>query len=138
MGTKRIGTNCKVQIGNGATPEVFTTISGNTNLSVTRQGNTVDTSTKDDYPYGTSAAGTRSVSISATFRPELPDASGYDALVTAAAATTPFNIQIVDGATVVFSCSVYVTTRDNTLNINAAGEASCTFVNAAPPTVDDL
>jgi hypothetical protein len=38
----------------------------------------------------------------------------------------------------VFEGSVYVTDRNNTLNINGAGEASCTFVNAAPPVTDDL
>ena len=140
MGTKRLGNNLRLQI-ESATPGTYNQIAGQQNLSVNRSSQTIDTSTKDEFPYGSSAPGSRSVSIPATFIPSLPDANGYDRMVTLVGGTTPFNIRIIDTGdsnNVVFLCSVYVTDRNNSLDANAAGGASCTFVNAAAPTTDLL
>jgi hypothetical protein len=134
---KRLGRNCKLLV-ESAVPGTFNALSGNVNLSVSRSGNTVDTSTKDDFPYGSQASGLQNVSITATFRPDLPDANGYDRMVTLITGGSPFNIQIKDGATVVFQCSVYSTGRNNDLNQADAGEVSLTLVAAAAPTIDDL
>lgn len=138
--TKRLGNNMRLQI-ESATPGTYNEIAGQQNLSVNRQAQTIDTSTKDEFPYGSSAPGSRSISLPATFIPSLPDANGYDRLVSQANGTDPFNVRIIDTAdsnAVVFQCSVYVTDRANSLDANAAGGASCTFVNAAAPTTDDL
>jgi hypothetical protein len=90
-----------------------------------------------------SAAGSRKVNLPCTFIPDLPDANGYDRLVTLAndANGDPFNIRIIDAAdsdNVVFECSVTVSDRNNTLDQNAAAGATCTFENAAAPVTDDL
>jgi predicted secreted protein len=134
---KRLGRNCKLLI-ESATPGTFNAISGNVNLSVSRSSDTIDTSTKDDFPYGSQASGLQKVSITATFRPDLPDANGYDRLVTQIGTGNPFNVQIKDGATVVFQGSVYSTARGNDLNVNDPGEVSLTLVAAAAPTTDLL
>lgn len=138
--TKRLGNNLRLRI-ESSTPGTYNEIAGQQNLSVNRSAQQIDTSTKDEFPYGSSAPGSRSISLPATFIPSLPDANGYDRLVTLANDTDPFNIDIIDTAdsnTVVFACSVYVTDRNNSLDANAPGGASCTFVNAAAPTTDDL
>jgi predicted secreted protein len=140
MGTKRLGNNLRLEI-ESATPGTYNEIAGQQNLSVNRQAQTIDTTTKDEFPYGSSAPGARSISLPATFIPSLPDANGYDRLVSLANDTDPFKIRIVDTANadeVVFRCSVYVTDRGNSLDANAPGGASCTFVNASAPEVDTL
>lgn len=137
---KKLGNNLRLQI-ESAVAGTYTTIAGQQNLSINRSGSTIDTSTKDDFPYGSSAPGLRSLSLPATFIPSLPDANGYTRLVTLANGSDPFKIRIIDIADadeVVFECSVYVTDRNNTLDQNAPVGASCTFVNAAPPVVDTL
>ncbi len=138
--TKRLGNNMRLQI-ESSTPGTYNEILGQQNLSVNRQAQQIDTSTKDEFPYGSSAPGSRSISIPATFIPSLPDANGYDRMVTLANGTDPFNIRIIDTAdsnAVVFECSVSVTDRNNSLDANAAGGASCTFVNSTAPVTDDL
>jgi hypothetical protein len=64
----------------------------------TAQAQTIDTTTKDEFPYGSSAPGARSISLPATFIPSLPDANGYDRLVSLANGTDPFKIRIIDTA----------------------------------------
>jgi predicted secreted protein len=137
---KKLGIFYRLQI-ESAVAGTYTEIAGQQNLSVNRQGQQIDTSTKDEHPWGSSRNGARSISIPATFIPDLPDANGYDRLVTLANGDDPFNIRIIDSSdsdNVVFECSVNVTDRNNTLDSGAAGGASCTFVNAAPPVTDDL
>jgi hypothetical protein len=137
---KRLGNNHRLQI-ESAVAGTYNEIAGQQNLSVNRSASTIDTSTKDEFPWGSSAPGSRTVSIPATLIPDLPDANGYDRLVTLAGGTDPFNIRIIDTANsdeVVFECSVYNTDRNNSLDINAAGSVSLTLVNASAPTVDLL
>jgi hypothetical protein len=56
---KKLGNDYRLFIGDGAGTEVFTEIKGQQNLSITRNGATIDTSTKDNAPYGTQAPGLR-------------------------------------------------------------------------------
>lgn len=134
---KRLGRNCKLLV-ESAVAGTYNEISGNQNLSVDRSSSPVDTSTKDDFPYGTQASGLQTLQIQGSFRPDLPDANGYDRLITLINAGDPFNVQIKDGATVVFECSMYATARGNSLNASEAGEVSLTLVAAAAPVTDDL
>lgn len=139
---KKLGNNYRLQV-ESAVPGTYNQIAGQQNLSINRTAQQIDTSTKDNFPYGTSASGMRSISIPATFVPDLPDANGYDRLVTLAndAQGDPFNIRIIDTAdsdNVVLECSVTVTDRNNSLDMNAPGGASCTFVNADAPVTDEL
>lgn len=137
---KKLGNDYRLFIGDGAGTEVFSEIKGQQNLSITRNGSTIDTSTKDNAPYGTSAPGLRSLSIAFALIPDLPDATGYTALETfsLAASSTPKNFQIKKGSTVVFQGSMYCTDFNTTFDMNDAVKATGTLVAAAAPTTDVL
>jgi predicted secreted protein len=143
---KKLGNDYRLWI-ESATPGTYNEIKGNTTLTRNRSGSTIDTSSKENFPYGTQAAGMRTMSIGATFRPDLPDANGYGRLETLAnsATATPFNVQIRKGGSagatpgdVVFAGSVYVTDFSDSQNQNAVVEVTCTFVLAAAPETDTL
>lgn len=139
---KKLGNNYLLQV-ESAVAGTYNTIAGQQNLSINRSAQSIDTTSKDQFPYGSSRSGSRSISIPATFVPDLPDANGYDRLVTLAndAQGDPFNIRIIDTAdanAVVFECSVSVSDRNNSLDQNGAAGASCTFVNASAPVTDNL
>jgi predicted secreted protein len=142
---KKLGNDYRVWI-ESSTPGTYNEIKGNTSLTINRNGATIDTSSKENFPYATQAGGMRTMSISATFRPDLPDATGYGRLVTLAngATSTPFNIQIRKGgsagadADAVFEGSLYATDLNDTMSQNAVVETSATFVIAAAPTTDAL
>ncbi len=143
---KKLGNDYRVWV-ESAVAGTFNEIKGNTALSISRSGGAIDTSSKETFPYGTQAAGARSVSIQATFRPDLPDAQGYGRLATNAKAlvSTPFLIQVRKGGSagvapgdVVFEGSVYVTDFNDQLGLNEVVETSVTFVLAAAPVTDTL
>lgn len=143
---KKLGNDYRIWI-ESSTPGTYGEIKGNQNLSISRSGQTIDTSTKSDFPYGTMAAGLRALSIQASFIPDLPDANGYGRLMAVVRASTlaTIGIQIRKGGSsgadpgdVVFDCDMYATQDDNDLNQNAGVGAGVTFVAAAAPTVDTL
>lgn len=122
-------------------------IKGNQSLSISRSSSPIDTSTKDDFPYGTAAPGLRSVSVAGGFVPNLPDANGWERVedVANAAVATPVKIQIRKGgasgaapADVVFECSMYVTIDSTNMDQNTPLSATVTFTAAAAPTIDTL
>ena len=130
-----------------ATPGTFAMIKGQQDISVSRNGATIDTSTKDDFPYGTQAPGLRSLSIPFSIIPDLPDATGYTRLETVAlaATSTPVNFQIRKNgssgaapADVVFQGSMYVTDFNSSFGQNDAVKVTGTLVSAAAPTTDLL
>jgi hypothetical protein len=138
---KKLGNSFRICIGDSATPtEVFTEIKGQQDLSISRQGATIDTSTKGDFPYGTQAPGLRTLSISIALIPDLPDALGYTAFETwaQAASATPKNFQIKDGSTIVFEGAMYATDFNTSFGQNDAVKATCTLVAASAPTTDAL
>lgn len=143
---KKLGNDHRLWI-ESATPGTYFEIKGNQNLSVSRQGQTIDTSTKSDFPYGTMAAGNRNLTLPSTFIPDLPDATGYGRLMTLMRSSTlsTVGIQIrkggaagADPGDVVFECDMYVTQDDNDFGQNTAVSAAVTFVAAAAPTIDTL
>ncbi|HEY0116288.1 MAG TPA: hypothetical protein VGB54_11240 [Allosphingosinicella sp.] len=142
---KKLGNDYRVWI-ESAVAGTYNEIKGNTALTRNRSGSTIDTSSKENFPYATQAAGMRTLSIGATFRPDLPDANGYDRLLTLANGTAgaPFNIQIRKGGSagdtddVVFEGSVTVTDLSDNMGQNAVLETSCTFVLSAAPETDTL
>lgn len=129
------------------TPGTYNIIAGQQDLSVSRQGQTIDISSKDDFPYAAQAAGARNLNITLSGVASLPDATGYTRLETLANAltATPFNIQIRKGGTagngttdVVFAGSVYATDLSNPMSRNDAVKYNVTLVAAAAPTTDAL
>lgn len=142
---KGLGNNYRLWV-ESATPGTFSEVKGNTDLSISRKGSTIDTSGKSDFPYGTQAGGLRSGSIAFACVPDLPDANGYTRLETLVNATvpTPFNIQIRKNGSsgvsgdAVFECSVYATDWNTEMGKDAALKGMCTFVFAEAPTIDTL
>jgi predicted secreted protein len=143
---KKLGNDYRLWI-ESATPGTYHEIAGQQDLSVNRQGQTIDTSTKDDFPYSSQAAGARTLSLPFNLIPNLPDANGYTRLETLALATvaTPFNVQVrkngssgADPADVVFQGSVYCTDLNTSLGRNDAVKVTGTLVGNGAPTVDVL
>lgn len=143
---KKLGNDYRLWV-ESSTPGTYNEIKGNQDLSISRDGAQVDTSTKSDFPYGTSAPGLRNLSIGASFIPDLPDANGYTRLMTLinAATTTPIALQIrkggaagADPADVVLEGQFYGTQANDGLGQNAPVTSQFTFVAAAAPTVDVL
>jgi hypothetical protein len=142
---KKLGNDYRIWV-ESATPGTFNEIKGQVSTTINRSGGTIDTGSKSDFPYGTAAPGSRSLSIPFTIRPDLPDANGYTRLETLALAAVqaPFNIQIRKGGSagsgtdVVFACSVYVTDFNTPMDQNSVVAVSGTFVAAAAPTTDVL
>lgn len=142
---KKLGNDYRLWI-ESATPGTYTMIKGQQDLSVSRSGDTIDTTSKDDFPYGTQAPGTRKLGVNVGLMPDLPDANGYSRAETLfnSATPTPVNIQIRKGGStgtgsdVVFQCAVYCTDFPTNFGMNDATKVNFTLVAAAAPTVDTL
>lgn len=143
---KKLGNDYRLWV-ESATPGTYNEVKGGQDLSVTQSGGTIDTSTKDDFPWGTQAPGLRSVSIGFNLVPNLPDPNGYTRLETLAnaASATPINIQIRKGGStgvspgdVVFAGSCYVSEWNQSYGQNDAVKATGTLVSAAAPTTNAL
>jgi hypothetical protein len=143
---KKLGNDYRLWI-ESATPGTYNMIKGQQDLSWNQSGGAIDTSTKDDFPYGTQGPGLRSISIPYNLLADLPDANGYTRMETLsnAAVATPFNIQIRKGGSagvtpgdVVFACSVYNTDFNVSAGQNDSVKATGTLVAAAAPTINAL
>jgi hypothetical protein len=144
--SKKLGNDYRIWV-ESAVAGTYNEIKGNQDLSISRDGGTIDTSTKSDFPYGTQAPGLRQTSITASFIPDLPDANGYTRFETlaSAAVATPIGIQVrkggASGATpgdVVFECDMYATQVNHGMGQNAPVTLSTTLVAAAAPSIDAL
>lgn len=128
------------------TPGTYNEIKGQQTLAINRASSTIDTTTKDEFPWGSQAPGSRSVSIPFGLIPNLPDADGYTRLETLASSdvASPIGIQIrkggsAGGATdVVWECEMYVTDFNTGMDQNTPLTVTGTLVNASPPTTDEL
>ena len=124
----------------------FNLVKGQQSVSISRDAGSIDTTTKDDSGYGTSAPGLKSLKLSLDTIPNLPDASGYTRLETLCNATpqAPFNIQIRKGgptaleADAVFAGLVYGNISSTEFGQNDAVKAKVEFSSAAAPTTDVL
>lgn len=140
---KKLGNNYRLWIYDGVS--AYHEIAGNTSLKLTRNASSIDTSTKDDYPYGTQAPGLKTLTIDAEFYPNLPDTNGFAKLETAAAGTTALSFQIrkggssgADPADVVFQATMYVGNFDTDFGKNDVVKATCQLTLDSAPTVDTL
>lgn len=140
---KKLGNDYRLWI-ESATAGTYNEIKGGTTLKINRQASTIDTSTKDDYPYGTQAPGLKSLTIDAEIFPNLPDANGYGRLETAANGSTPINFQIRKGGSagavgdVVFQASLYVGNFNTDFPKNDVVKSDFQLTLAAVPTTDAL
>lgn len=140
---KKLGNDYRLWI-ESATAGTYNEIKGGTTLKINRQASTIDTSTKDDYPYGTQAPGLKSLTIDAEIFPNLPDANGYGRLEVAANGSTPTNFQIRKGGSagavgdVVFQASLYVGNFNTDFPKNDVVKSDFQLTLAAVPTTDAL
>jgi predicted secreted protein len=129
-----------------STPGTYTMIAGQQDLAINRNGQTIDISSKDDFPYAAQAAGARTLNLALSGVADLPDANGYTRLETQANLTvaTPFNVQVRKGgssgtgADVVFEGAMYATDFNHSMSRNDAVKYSVTLVASAAPTTDVL
>lgn len=142
---KKLGNDYLVWV-ESATAGTFNVVKGQQSVSISREAGSIDTTTKDDQGYGTSAPGLKSLSISLDTIPNLPDATGYTRLETLcnASPSAPFNIQIRKGGPaggpgdVVFAGLVYGNISSTEFGQNDAVKAKVAFTAAAAPTTDVL
>lgn len=129
-----------------STPGTFNLVKGQQTLSISRDAGSIDTTSKDESGYGTSAPGLKSLKLSLDIIPNLPDANGYTRLETLSNATpqAPFNVQVRKGGQtgaagdVVFAGSVYGNIASTEFGQNDAVKAKVEFTAAAAPTTDVL
>tara|TARA_R110000782_G_scaffold58378_1_gene122047 strand:+ start:79 stop:510 length:432 start_codon:yes stop_codon:yes gene_type:complete len=140
---KKLGNDYRLWI-EGSTPGTYAEVKGGTSLKINRQSQTIDTSTKDDFPYGTQAPGLKTLTIDSEIYPNLPDANGYGKLETGAQGSAPVKVQIrKNGSTgaagdVVFAASMYIGNFDTDMGKNDV--VKCTFQLSleSAPTTDAL
>lgn len=142
---KKLGNDYLVWV-ESSTAGTFNLVKGQQSVSISRDAGSIDTTTKDDQGYGTSAPGLKSLKLSLDTIPNLPDANGYTRLESLcnAAPQTPFNIQIRKGGAagsntdVVFAGLVYGNITSTEFGQNDAVKAKVEFSAAAAPTTDVL
>lgn len=143
---KKLGNDYRLWIESGS-PATYAEIKGNTGIKVNRNAESIDTSTKSDFPYGTQAPGLRNLTLDVTMYPDLPDATGFGALEDAANSSTgdPVNFQIrkkgssgADPADVVFEASMYIGSFNTDFPKNGVVQCDFQLQLAAAPTEDTL
>jgi hypothetical protein len=142
---KGLGNNYLVWV-ESITPGTYNLIKGQQGATISRSSSSIDLGSKDDNGYAASAPGLRTLTISLTVLPNLPDSTGYTRLETLCNASpqAPFNIQIrkggATGATgdVVFAGSVYGNLDSTGFDQNAGVPVGITFTAAGAPTADTL
>lgn len=141
---KLLGNDYRLWI-ESATPGTYYEIKGQTTLRVNRQAATIDTGTKDDFPYATQAPGLKTLTIDFEIYPNLPDANGYTRFETLSQDTDPVNFQIRKGGSTgadptdtVFEGSLYIGNFGSSFDKNDVVKVSGQLSLAAAPTVDVL
>jgi len=142
---KKLGNDYRLWI-ESTTPGTFNQILGQQDLSMDESGGTIDTSSKDDFPYGTQAPGLRSVTINFSIIPNLPDVTGFTRFESIATATTSttLKVQIRKGGSAgtdtdkVFEGTCYITNFNKSFGMNDAVKATGSLVAAAAPTTNAL
>ncbi|HEX7852323.1 MAG TPA: phage tail tube protein [Sphingobium sp.] len=144
--SKKLGNDYRLWIESTTTPGTFNEIKGQTSTKISRQTGLIDTSTKDNFPYGTQAPGLRTLTLDLEIYPDLPDATGYAVLETSAnaAVATPVKFEIrKDGSTgasedAVFAASMYIGNFDTDFPKNDVVKCTFQLSLASAPTKDAL
>lgn len=129
-----------------STAGTYNVIRGQQGVTINRSSSDIDTSTKDDSGYGTSAPGLKGLSLDLGIIPNLPDVTGYTRFETLANAqpATPFNVQIRKGGLtgsntdVVFACLMYGNLDSTGFDQNTAVNVKAKLNAAVAPTTDAL
>lgn len=142
---KKLGNEYRLWI-EGPTVGTYAEIKGQQDLKINRQAGTIETSSKEDFPYGTSAPGARSLTVDFGLLPNLPDAGGYTRLETVSQAIPqePNKFQIRKGGSagatgdVVFEALMNIGNFDTDFPQNGVVKANGQLTLAAAPTIDTL
>lgn len=141
---KLLGNNYRLWI-ESTTPGTYNIIKGQQSLSYDRGANTIDTSTKDDTPYATSAPGLFDTKISCDGIADLPDANGFQRLETQFKAQATVKFQIRRGgaagatpADVAFEGQCNILSLPVEFGQNDVVKYKMELGIAAAPTVDTL
>jgi hypothetical protein len=140
----QLGQNFQVAKGDGASPEVFTLIAGQTGLSRGNSTNLIEQSNKTSGQFGIQAPGRKTLSYQVTGIRDLPDANGLEAVYAQQNVypQVPAIYQVQDVSQspvdVVFACSMYVSNFAQDDPDQDNGSYSFTLTVAAAPTIDDL
>jgi hypothetical protein len=119
-------------------------VKGQTSTKVSRQAGTFDTSTKDDFPYGTTGPGLKSVTLDLEIFPNLPDVTGYGRLEAVSLGSDPVKIEIRKGGSggatgdVVFAALMNIGNFDTDFPKNDVVKCTFQMSLAAAPTIDLL
>lgn len=138
-----LGNNYRLWV-ESSTPGTYNMIAGQNGLSYDRKANTIDVSTKDNAPYGLTAAGLFEVSVKLDGICNLPDANGLTRVETQFKAQTATKFQIRKGGAsgtgsdVVFEASCYITGLPLEYGQNDAVKYSIELGLAAAPVTDTL
>lgn len=140
---KKLGNDYRLWI-ESTTPGTYNEIKGQTALKINRSAASIDTSTKDDFPYGTQAPGLKTLTIDSEVYPDLPDATGFGRLETIAAGSNPVKFQIRKGGStgdsddIVFAANMYVNNFNTDFGKNDVVKSDFQLSLESAPTVDAL
>lgn len=140
---KKLGNDYRLWI-ESATAGTYNEIKGGTSLKVNRQSSSIDTSTKDDFPYGTQAPGLKTLTIDFEIYPNLPDITGFTRLETMSQGSAPVNFQIRKGGSAglttdkIFEASMYIGNFDSDFGKNDVVKYTGQLSLAAAPATDTL
>lgn len=132
------GEDWRVEIGDGASPTVFTAIAGETGFDFKRSGASIDDSDKDGGSYGSGSFGQQTLSMSVKGNLKLPDAGFARAFAVSKMRPPHTPVKILKGAIVKYSGSCAVGPISTTHNNNATVDYSFDLMNRGIPLVDDL
>lgn len=141
---KKLGKDYRLWI-ESATAGTYNEIKGQVGLKVSRKASGIDSSSKEDFPYGVELKGRQTLSIDFDIKPDLPDTNGYTRFEAQAKLSTPTNFQIRKGGAagadpddVVLEASMNIMTNDADMPDDDVVKASGQLTLAAAPTVDAL
>lgn len=141
---KKLGNDYRLWIETDTADE-YSEIKGQTSTKVNRQAGNIDTSSKEDFPYGTAAPGARAVTLDVELLPNLPD-TAYTRLETKSQAVpqAPVKFQIRKNGSagvtgdVVFEALLNIGNFDTDFPQNGVVKATLQLTLAEKPTIDTL
>ncbi len=138
---KKLGNNYRLYI-QSATPGTYNVIAGQQDLSYDRKSNQIDTSDKNNAPYGTSAAGLFDISVKLDGIADLPDANGFTRAETLFKAQTAEKFQIrktpFGNSDQIFECVCNMVEFSINYGQNDVVKYSLGLAPDSAPTVDAL
>lgn len=139
---KKLGNDYRLFVN---TTSTYAIVKGQQGLTQGGSSATIDTSDKDNSPYGTVAPGNFDMTIGFELYPDLPDVNGFTRMETLFLSQTPELFQIrkggasgADPADVVFKASCYVLSFAKSYGKNEVVKVTGTLGLAAAPTVNLL